>query len=1222
MRKVLIGLAGAVVLLVAAALIVPGMIDWNGYKSQIAAQVKAATGRDLAIGGNLDLAVLPSPHLSAADVRFASIPGATEPAMVRLRTLDVQVRFLPLLGGRIEIASVTLVEPIIVLERLADGRENWILGPPAAAPAAATGAPPPMAAAPVTGLAGRAESFRLDSLRIEHGTVIWRDDAARSEERIEKVEADVQARSLAGPFQAKGSLSVRGVPLAMSLAIGRLAQDGAPAPVSLAVQLPAADAKAEISGTLAGPFATARLNGKIEASGSSLATLIAAAAGAGAAPSLPPLLAQPFALKARVTGSPQGGTVNDLDVEFGGAHASGDANVAIGQRVKIDGKLKVGQIDLARWLAAPSATLAPGPQPGGPQTDKDTAGAPSAQPSPPAAAAAAAPFALPAGVDGSLDVTVDAITYGGEAMQDVRLVAQLANGSVALKQASLRLPSGGEASLTGVLASKGGRPDFDGTLDARADNLRALLNWMKIDLDGVPADRLRKFALSARLRGDDRQLQILGAKISLDTSRIDAGVTLALRKRLAFGASVTVNQLNLDAYLPADSKAPAAKAAPPPPGKSGTAAPPAAAKVDGSPLAALGGFDANLRLQVGSLTFRRTPVRDLRFDGTLAQGTLTVRDASVANLAGTSARLNGTLTGFDRIPVFRGSFAADSNDVSGIMRIAGIEPPEAAAALGKVSLRGKADGGADHVRLDVALDLAGGKLTVDGTVDGLPANPRVDAKIGAEHADPAKLARALGMEMANGQKLGPLALAATLKGDAKAANASVDLKAFGGTLSVAGDASGYAAGAPSYNVAVKADYPSFNTLMQGIAPAYRPAGRNVGPVHVEAKLKGGPGGAELTGLQMQAGKAALSGGGRLALDGKRPKLVASLTGGAIDLNPFLPAESARSGAARSGPPIPGPGGGQSTTPAGGAHFSAEPFDLDALDDIDADLSVGADAIVWHNFRVDKPALKATLADGLLTVEQLAGRMFDGSFLMKGRLNGKGKPAVDGTVAVQKANVAKALFEAASFDVASGTLDFDMALNGSGASPRALVAALDGGGTLSVTNGVVKGFDLQAVSDRLKNIGGGLDILKLFGAAMGGGQTKFSSLAGTFKVDKGVLRTNDLTLTAQAGRGQATGYADLPRWNMDMTAEFSLTEHPKAPPFSMTARGPIDNPQRIFHVEKLQAYLLQRGVGTLLKKALPKAQQPAQPQQQPAQPQQQKPQRPEDILKGLLKGLGR
>lgn len=1209
MRKLLIGLAGVIVLLIGAALIVPGLIDWNGYKGEIAAQVKAATGRDLAIGGNLSFAVLPSPHLSAADVRFASIPGAAEPAMVRLKTLDVQVKFLPLLGGRIEVASVTLVEPVIVLERLADGRENWILRPPASAAAPPPGAPP-VAAAPPAALAGNADTFSLDSLRIQRGMVIWRDDAAHSEERIEKLDADVQARSLAGPFRAQGSLVARGVPLALTLSLGRLAQDGAPAPLSLAVQLPAADAKVEVSGTLAGPFEAARVNGKIEASGRNLAQLIAAAS-AGAASSLPPLLGQPFAIKARVTGSLQAATVNDVDIVFGGAHATGEANVVIGPRPRVDSRIKVGPIDLARWLALPPSGAA---AKAGDAAAARRGGAPAA--SPPASAAAAAPFVLPQTLDGSLDLAVDAITYGGEAMQDIRLVAQLANGALTLKQAALRLPGGGEASLTGVLGTRAGRPEFDGTLEARADNLRSLFNWMKVDLDGVPADRLRKFALSTRLRGDDRQLQVLGAKISLDTSRIDAGVTLALRERLAFGASISVNQFNLDAYLPKGATSPK-----PASGKAGVSAPaagPAAAKPARSPLAALKDFDANLRLQIGNLTFRRTQIRDVRFDGTLVNGTLTVRDASVANLAGTSARLNGTFAGFDRVPAYRGGFALESSDIGGALRVAGIEPPKMATTLGKVSLRGKADGGTDHVRLDTTIDVAGGRLSFDGTVAGLPASPRIDAKISAQDADPATLARALGIELANGHKIGPLALDATVKGDSRAADATVDLKAFGGTLTLAGVTSGFAAGTPAYDVALKADYPSYNTLMQGIAPSYRPAAATVGPVHLEAKLKGDAAAAELTGLQMRAGKASLGGTGKLTLGGARPKLVAALTAGDIDLNPFLPAEPPAARGARAGAPS-GPGGGTGATPPGG-HFSAEPFELDALDDVDADLTVGGNAIVWRNFRVDKPALKATLTDGLLTVDQLAGRLFDGAFLMKGRLNAKGTPAIDGNLSVQKANVATALFEAASFDVASGTLDFDMALKGAGASPRGLVAALGGNGKLSVIDGVIKGFDLQAVSDQLKHLGGGLDILRLFGQAMGGGQTKFSSLAGTFTIDKGVLRTDDVTLTAQAGKGDAKGYADLPRWNMDFTADFSLTEHPQAPPFSMTARGPIDNPQRIFHLEKLQAYLLQRGVGSLLKKALPKAQQPQQQQQQ--QQQQQKPQRPEDILKGLLKGLGR
>ena len=38
MRKLLIGLAAVIVLLAAAVLVVPSLIDWNGYKPEIQAE--------------------------------------------------------------------------------------------------------------------------------------------------------------------------------------------------------------------------------------------------------------------------------------------------------------------------------------------------------------------------------------------------------------------------------------------------------------------------------------------------------------------------------------------------------------------------------------------------------------------------------------------------------------------------------------------------------------------------------------------------------------------------------------------------------------------------------------------------------------------------------------------------------------------------------------------------------------------------------------------------------------------------------------------------------------------------------------------------------------------------------------------------------------------------------------------------------------------------------
>ena len=67
-RNAITSWLGLVALVVAAALIGPGLIDWNAHKDLIAAEVRKATGRDLTIEGDIHLAVLPSPALSASRV--------------------------------------------------------------------------------------------------------------------------------------------------------------------------------------------------------------------------------------------------------------------------------------------------------------------------------------------------------------------------------------------------------------------------------------------------------------------------------------------------------------------------------------------------------------------------------------------------------------------------------------------------------------------------------------------------------------------------------------------------------------------------------------------------------------------------------------------------------------------------------------------------------------------------------------------------------------------------------------------------------------------------------------------------------------------------------------------------------------------------------------------------------------------------------------------------
>ena len=113
-------------LLVAALFLVPLLLDWEQYKPEIAERLETITGRDVTIDGPLAVTILPTPTIEAADLRIANAPGAAAPDMARIGALDLKLALGPLLGGEIAVTSLELVEPVIELQRLADGRPNWL----------------------------------------------------------------------------------------------------------------------------------------------------------------------------------------------------------------------------------------------------------------------------------------------------------------------------------------------------------------------------------------------------------------------------------------------------------------------------------------------------------------------------------------------------------------------------------------------------------------------------------------------------------------------------------------------------------------------------------------------------------------------------------------------------------------------------------------------------------------------------------------------------------------------------------------------------------------------------------------------------------------------------------------------------------------------------------------------------------------------------------------
>lgn len=228
MKKLLIAIAALVVVLVAGVVALPFFVPVSVYKTQIEAQAKAATGRDLAIKGDMKLSLFPAVAIEAKDVSFANAAGASTPEMARLKSLKVAVKLMPLLKGSLEVESFVLEEPVIVLEIDKQGRANWVFDTRPATPGAA-----PQATG--SSAAGAPGDIRLGEVKLKDGRLTYIDARTGAKEELTAINATVELPDLDRPMKFDGAATWHGKPLTVKLDVDkpRALMAGQPAGISL-----------------------------------------------------------------------------------------------------------------------------------------------------------------------------------------------------------------------------------------------------------------------------------------------------------------------------------------------------------------------------------------------------------------------------------------------------------------------------------------------------------------------------------------------------------------------------------------------------------------------------------------------------------------------------------------------------------------------------------------------------------------------------------------------------------------------------------------------------------------------------------------------------------------------------------------------------------------------------------------------------------------------------
>lgn len=161
-----------VVLVVAAVIVLPMVIDPNDHKDEIVKAVKDKTGRDFGITEQLELTVFPWLGIETGGVSLGNAAGFGEQPFAKVEELGVRVKVLPLLSKRIEIDTLVLNGLALNLEKNKDGKTNW--------DDLAGAQKDEQKEADQQGqeASGPGFAFQVQGIQIERGDIRWRDRQA------------------------------------------------------------------------------------------------------------------------------------------------------------------------------------------------------------------------------------------------------------------------------------------------------------------------------------------------------------------------------------------------------------------------------------------------------------------------------------------------------------------------------------------------------------------------------------------------------------------------------------------------------------------------------------------------------------------------------------------------------------------------------------------------------------------------------------------------------------------------------------------------------------------------------------------------------------------------------------------------------------------------------------------------------------------------------------
>jgi len=603
-KKLWLILGGVVVLLVGALSVYVSMIDWNQHKDKIAAQFNDITGKRVVFDGPVSFALLPSPKLTATDIKVFNPDGSEEAdrPLATIKSLIANLALGPLLRGNFEVRMMSLVEPEMWIKVMPGGKLNWQT---------------PMTEEQKNNLENVEVS--LDSVVLEKAKVNFEDEKHGVNTQLDNLNGEVIAESVFGPYRIEGSYVKDRNPEGFAISLGQFSESFATS-VNFVLNQPTSQSYLRFDGTVL--LKNDAINGNIiveskkfkEFFDSTFPNLV-----------LDENLDYPLAMSLELDTNKTKINMSNIVVKFGTSAGAGNILIPLfenefviddnkpEERRKIEMAFNMTDLDLTPWVSLLKK----------------------------AAAAQSVPDAVYDPMfefDVLADLKAIKTTYNGQSIRDFSLSVDYVNNNLNIRELSGVFPGETQAGVKGDIFSEDEMLTYNLETEISSNDAQKFMSWLGYDVTPVVQSTYRRLSAKADIVGTMNNIKILPLDVTLDKTVVKGEVGIVRGERPHYYLALVSDSINFDNYIAGLPKEMADKSFR------------ERLLYRFGRLAALNEADMDFRGTLDLGIYENIPFENTALSFKLVQGVLDINKLNIGSIANSAITAEGALSGFGKEP--------------------------------------------------------------------------------------------------------------------------------------------------------------------------------------------------------------------------------------------------------------------------------------------------------------------------------------------------------------------------------------------------------------------------------------------------------------------------------------------------------------------------------------------------------------------------------------------